>query len=99
YSWPWYCNRGLTIRIRLENKRECMCPPSYYGDLCQYQNERVSLTLGLVRAERRDVYVIILMLINNDNEYEQIDSYDQFEYIASQTCGIKLNRYLLYSNR
>jgi len=94
-SWPWYCNRGLIIRIRFENKIGCLCPPSYYGDLCQYQNERISLTLGLVRAERRDVYVIILMLIDNDN----IHSYDQFEYIASQTCGIKLNRYLLYSTR
>jgi hypothetical protein len=99
YSWSWYCNRGLIVRIRIsdeEIKRGCMCPPSYYGDLCQYQNERISLTLRLVRAERRDVYVIILMLIDED---ELIDSYDQFEYIASQSCGMKLNRYLLYSNR
>jgi hypothetical protein len=100
YPWPWYCNRGLIVRIRSEDEklqRGCMCPPSYYGDLCQYQNERVSLTIGLVRAERRDVYVIILMLIDNDSE--EIDSYDQFEYIASQSCGIKLNHYLLYSSR
>ncbi|CAF4978062.1 unnamed protein product, partial [Rotaria sp. Silwood1] len=99
YSWPWYCNRGLIIRQRIENKlnkRQCMCPPSYYGNLCQYQNERVSLTLGLIRADRHDVYIIIIMLID---QYEIIHSYDQFEYVASQNCGIKLNRYLLYLTR
>ncbi|CAF2966223.1 unnamed protein product [Rotaria sp. Silwood2] len=99
YIWPWYCNRGLILRIRFQNKlnqRICMCPPSYYGNLCQYQNERVSITLGLIRADRRDVYVIIIMLIDQ-NQY--INSYNQFEYIASQNCGIKLNRYLLYSTR
>jgi hypothetical protein len=99
YPWAWYCNRGLIVRFRLENTRVCMCPPSYYGDLCEYQNERVSLTLGLVRGSRLDVYEIIVMLISNDNQYEQIISYDQFEYVASQSCGIKFNRYLLYSTR
>ncbi|CAF3545057.1 unnamed protein product [Rotaria socialis] len=99
YSLSWYCNRGLTLRLRSEyenNERICMCPPSYYGDLCQYQNERVSLTLDLVRAERRNVYVIVIMLID---EEENINSYNQYEYIASQSCGIKLNRYLLFSKR
>ncbi|CAM2709396.1 unnamed protein product [Rotaria socialis] len=99
YSLSWYCNRGLTLRLRSEyenNERICMCPPSYYGDLCQYQNERVSLTLGLVRAERRNVYVIVIMLID---EEETINSYNQYEYIASQSCGVKLNRYLLFSKR
>ena len=100
YSLPSHCNRGLTVRLRWKSKYVCMCPPSYYGNLCQYQNERVSLTLGLVRAERRDVYIIIILLIDNDNnQYQQINSYDQFQYVPSQTCGIKLNRYLLYSTR
>ena len=65
YHWPWHCNRGLMIRIRLRNQEnvdKCLCPPSYYGDFCQYQNERASLTLGLVRAEKHDVYLIIMML-------------------------------------
>jgi hypothetical protein len=39
------------------------------------------------------------MLIENNNKDEKIISYDQFEYVASQSCGIKLNRYLLYSTR
>ena len=101
YPWPWYCNRGLRVRIRRTDDDEieigCMCPPSYYGERCQYQSQRISLTIGLIRAERRDVYVIILMLIDQASQW--IDSYDQFEYVASQSCGMKLNRYLLYPNR
>ncbi|CAF2441824.1 unnamed protein product [Rotaria sp. Silwood2] len=101
-SWPWYCNRGLTTRIWFRNdlfKYGCMCPPSYYGDLCQYQNERVSLTLGLIRAEKHNVYTIVIMLIDDNDEQQEIDSYDQFDYAPSRSCGIKLNRYLLYSTR
>ncbi|CAF4379287.1 unnamed protein product [Rotaria sp. Silwood2] len=64
-----------------------MCPPSYYGDLCQYQNERVSVTLGFIRADRCDVYFMIIILINDN------------QLINSLSYGIKLNRYLLYSTR
>jgi hypothetical protein len=37
------CHRGLDSRVWLNNKNgsttyTCLCPPSYYGDICQYQN-------------------------------------------------------------
>lgn len=102
YSWSWYCNRGLSIRIWYSNDRfqyGCICPPSYYGEFCQYQNERVSLTLGLIRAEKHDVYAIVIMLVDDNDEHRETDSYDQFDYAPNQNCGIKLNRYLLYSMR
>ena len=102
YSWPWHCNRGIPIRIWSGNdldKIGCLCPPSYYGDLCQYQSERISLTLGLIRAEKHDVYTVIIMLIDDNDERQEIDSYDQFDYAPSQSCGLKANRYLLYSTR
>ncbi|CAF4520202.1 unnamed protein product, partial [Rotaria sp. Silwood2] len=48
----WYCNRGILIPVvvRLASdpdigKGECLCPPSYYGDRCQYQSQRVSLSI------------------------------------------------------
>ena len=102
--WPWYCNRGLVIRIRHVTDSVvygCMCPPSYYGDRCEYQNERISLTIGLIPSEEDNVYGIILFLFSLDKDRldEIIESYDQFEYISSQSCSIKLNRYLLFSTR
>ncbi|CAF1527177.1 unnamed protein product, partial [Adineta ricciae] len=95
---PWSCNRGLTVRMKSYYKYRCMCPPSYYGDLCQYQNERVSLTLGIISADRYDVFMIVLMLINND-KFKEIHSYEMLEYIASQSCDFKHNIYLLFSSR
>jgi hypothetical protein len=103
HLWPWYCNRGLIVHTQIENNssnRTCMCPPSYYGHLCQYQNQRISVTLRLTSNDRHATYAIVTMLIDDDNnEKQEIDTFDQFTYIAKQTCSIKLNRYLLFSKR
>ena len=42
------CHRGLDLRVWSNNRNRsttstCLCPPSYYGDTCQYQNQRISL--------------------------------------------------------
>jgi hypothetical protein len=101
-SWPWYCNRGIIVHTLIENNtsnRTCMCPPSYYGHLCQYQNQRISLTLRLSSNDRHSNYAIISILIDDGDERQEIDAYDQFVYIAKQSCSIKLNRYLLFSTQ
>jgi len=62
-SWPWFCNRGLLVYLRRnENEKEkvCLCPPSYYGNRCEYQNERISLTLGLIRAQTNEIYIVLI---------------------------------------
>jgi hypothetical protein len=102
HSWPWYCNRGLIVHTRIGNNssnRTCICPPSYYGHLCQYQNQRISLTFRLTSNDRHATYAVVIMLIEDDDEKQKIDAYDQFIYIAKQTCSIKLNRYLLFPTR
>ncbi|CAF3526959.1 unnamed protein product [Adineta steineri] len=40
----WYCNRGLTVTTK-SSSVQCFCSPSYYGPRCQYQSERVLITL------------------------------------------------------
>ncbi|CAF4431036.1 unnamed protein product, partial [Adineta steineri] len=45
-----YCHRGLDSRVSSDNDENltnftCLCPASYYGHTCQYQNQRVSLTI------------------------------------------------------
>ena len=39
----WICNRG--IPVEMDEEIWCLCPPSYYGSRCEYQNQRVSLTV------------------------------------------------------
>ncbi|UJR17385.1 hypothetical protein I4U23_004280 [Adineta vaga] len=96
----WRCTRGISVRIRIDfNKTRlyCLCPPSYYGDKCQYQNERVSITLQIqVLSNWTNIIVFLITLIDNE---KHIDSYEYVEYLPSRDCNTKYNRYLLYSTR
>ncbi|CAF4045618.1 unnamed protein product, partial [Adineta steineri] len=96
------CNSGLHIYHRLgidKYSSLCFCPPNYYGDQCQYQNQRVSLSLTLVTVEQPIAYVIVVMLIEDDNNRQEIHSYHQFTYVPLEHCGQPVNLYLLYSKR
>ena len=99
-SWP--CNRGLMIyQILDENNNTrtvCFCPPAYYGDSCQYQNQRVSLTLQIKSSfDFRTMFTVIITL--RDDEQNQIQSHEQFNYLYERDCSKKYNIYLLYVNR
>ncbi|CAF1367125.1 unnamed protein product [Rotaria sordida] len=75
--WAWYCNRGLIIHTLIENNscdKTCMCPPSYYGHLCQYQNQRISLTLRLSSIDTHATYAFVIMLIDDNDEEQKIDA-------------------------
>ncbi|CAF0857863.1 unnamed protein product [Adineta steineri] len=100
--WPWYCNRGLAANVWIINnsfEQMCMCPPSYYGHLCQYQNQRISLTLHVSSVDRHATYAIIIMLIDDNDQRQEIHAYDQFVYITKESCSTKFDRYLLFPTR
>ncbi|CAF1254686.1 unnamed protein product [Adineta steineri] len=102
FSQSEICNSGLYVYYRLgvnNYSSLCFCPPNYYGDRCQYQNQRVSLTLTLASVEQPIIYAIAVMLIENDNDRQEIHSYHQFTYVSSKYCGKFVNLYLLYSKR
>lgn len=99
YEWEsilWYCHRGIPIDYR--TNIHCLCPPSYYGNRCQYENERVSLTLKIIsNAESKTMLTIIVLLVDENGE---IQSHDQIHYIQSMDCELlKFNNYLLYRSR
>ncbi|CAF4253863.1 unnamed protein product, partial [Rotaria magnacalcarata] len=69
------CHRGIELTVWLDDEKNltantCLCPPSFYGDRCQYQNQRVSLTLTF--AAFPDAWQIpfhfLIMLIDNTHE-------------------------------
>jgi hypothetical protein len=93
------CNRGLSVVTWLGGVTvtdQCFCPPTYYGELCEYQNQRVSLTLRLLPVSRRSLYAFVVMLIDENG---QINSYEQFIFLTVWGCSKKFNFYLLYSTR
>jgi hypothetical protein len=99
------CHRGLDLRVWLNDEKNittntCFCPPSYYGDQCQYQNQRISLTIKF-RAfsdSWQTLFAVVISLIDDSNE-RIIHSYEQFTYLSLRDCQVKFNIYLIYSTR
>jgi hypothetical protein len=108
-NWPvkmvsddtWLCNKGVPIHLRMDDDNTselyCLCPANYYGKRCQYQNQRVSLTIQIqVSSDWYKVFIFIITLIDNERN---IESYDYIEYLPIRHCNTKYNIYLLYSSR
>ncbi|CAF4581754.1 unnamed protein product, partial [Rotaria sp. Silwood2] len=104
HNYEQRCHRGLDLRVWLDNEknlttRTCLCPPSFYGNLCEYQSQRVSLTIQFqtLSDSWQIPFIIIISLI--DNSYQRkIHSYQQLNYLSMKNCQTKFNIYLLYSN-
>jgi hypothetical protein len=99
-----HCHRGLNVRIRLGSEvnsttTTCFCPPNYYGDTCQYQNQRVSLTLQIQTTSDLwyTQFTFVVLLIDNDERI--VNSHEQFTYLSVRDCQTKFNIYLLYLTR
>ena len=97
----WFCNRGISVYVygtQQQQEEQCLCPPSYYGDRCQRQNERVSLTVK-IRKENQyktwsETFRFVVVLLADDGS---IHSYDNFIYSIKSQCIF--NIYLLYLHR
>ncbi|CAF1576537.1 unnamed protein product, partial [Rotaria sordida] len=99
------CSRGIQLRVWFSEQNNsttniCLCPPSYYGDHCQNQNQRVSLTMAFrVMSDSRSTLFAIIMSLIDDSEQRIIHSYEQLSYLSVRDCKAKFNVYLVYSNR
>ncbi|CAF1245529.1 unnamed protein product [Rotaria sp. Silwood1] len=78
-----YCHRELPLRI------------CFYGDKCQYQNQRVALTIEfqVFFHLKRISFAIVITLID-DSDRQIIHSYQQLTYLSMQHYQIKFNIYL-----
>ncbi|CAF1417530.1 unnamed protein product [Adineta steineri] len=99
------CYDGIDLRVWLNDKNNitktlCLCPPDYYGDQCQYQNQRVSLSLRFqAKSDSWQIpFAIVILLIDDDNE-QMIHSYEQLTYLSMRDCENKSHFSLTYSNR
>ncbi|CAF4178445.1 unnamed protein product, partial [Adineta steineri] len=90
-----YCNRGFYLTISNGSKPLCFCPPSYYGNHCQYDSRRVTVRFRFDRRHRFDIPIVLSVLVSLIyNESEIIDH--QFVFDVNQDNAPKYNMYLLY---
>lgn len=70
----WLCNRGLLVRHRNEDELidDCLCPPAYYANRCQFQNQRVSLSFRVQTFEMRTVFHLTISLIDNTSQIHSL---------------------------
>ncbi|CAF2850740.1 unnamed protein product [Rotaria sp. Silwood2] len=95
-----YCHRGIAVLYGINQTKICFCPPNYFGLQCQWQNQRVSLTLQFLRGSTTSSNVIFQAIIMLIDENGQITPYfEQITYMPSRDCDTKFNIYLLYPNR
>ncbi|CAF0779033.1 unnamed protein product [Didymodactylos carnosus] len=93
----WYCNRGVLIHGREEKNDTCLCPPSYYGDRCQYQRKRLSVVLQIQKLTAFDINRTFKLLVYlYDNKNDKIVSHEQIVYLSLTLCLPKYTFNLLY---
>ncbi|CAF4959181.1 unnamed protein product [Rotaria sp. Silwood1] len=90
------CNRGIPIYVNSFSENSCLCPPAYFEHRCEYQNQRISLTLRFRTVDLRAVFNFVIMLID---ESTNIHSSEQLDYVSVRDCSKKFNFYLLYLTR
>ncbi|CAF4619761.1 unnamed protein product [Rotaria sp. Silwood2] len=94
----WLCHQGTLIYVGENESEQCLCPPNYYGDRCQYQNQRVSLTLR-IQNENLGKFIVIGIIASLVDNTGLIHSYEQFTYVPVRDCNTKFDIYLLYRDR
>ncbi|CAF1467884.1 unnamed protein product [Adineta ricciae] len=92
------CNQGIDILVGQNQTLYCLCPSTYYGRFCQYQNQRVSLTIQLRQQNLVQQHVISLIVRLVDHT-GIIHSFQQITYIPIIDCDTKYNIHLLYHHR
>ncbi|CAF1225754.1 unnamed protein product [Adineta steineri] len=59
----FYCNRGFYLQAATSSEFLCFCPPTFYGDRCQYNSRRISILVRFDRGHRPDLSFILNVLV------------------------------------
>ncbi|CAF0841182.1 unnamed protein product [Adineta steineri] len=89
----WLCHRGVVILVGKNETVHCLCSLHYYGDFCQYQNQRVSLTIR-IRQENLEKFHVIGIIIRLVDNTSLVHSYEQVTYVPVINCDAKYNLHL-----
>ena len=79
YYIAWYCNRGILIEGHTQIY--CFCPPSYYGERCQYQSNRITIIIQVLTPTVMERKVFKLLFYLNNDDTNQIVTDEQITHV------------------
>jgi hypothetical protein len=59
-----YCNRGFYLLTKNETLPVCFCPPSFYGDRCQFNRRRITVRFRLDRFSSSNIPPVLHILVS-----------------------------------
>ncbi|CAF1364182.1 unnamed protein product [Didymodactylos carnosus] len=89
-----YCNRGIVVTSADVDGDLCLCPPSYFGDRCQYQARRLTafIKIEIVNRFRNHIFTLWICLINQNDVVVTCDYISHSYHSALSQHAV----YLLY---
>lgn len=105
YSAPgWLCNYGFFSRKQDHRTNQtiiqCLCPPSYYGDRCEFISDRITVHTQFQDQGQRltsGVVKVLALLISKTNKTTSVVDHHEFHYVSNQySLNPKNKFYLVY---
>ncbi|CAF2947360.1 unnamed protein product [Rotaria sp. Silwood2] len=96
FDFHGFCNRGFFLMTGNDTQPSCFCPPSFYGNQCQFNRRRITIRIRFDRRHRSDIppvlHILVFLLYNET----LIIDHQRFVDV-DQDFPPKHNAYLLYS--
>ncbi|CAF3931820.1 unnamed protein product [Rotaria sp. Silwood1] len=97
-SEAWICNRGVAVRKHWPTNQslptiECLCPPSLYGQFCQYFADRLTIITQLSNVPNTTTMIKIVGTLLLENKILDTEVFHAKPYVVQQK---KYKFYLTY---
>ncbi|CAF1314306.1 unnamed protein product [Rotaria sordida] len=113
YAISFMCNRGIAVFE--QNNISCLCPPSYYGDRCQYFSDRLTIivqidwtSFSLLNLTGKEFTMEVLFRFNDERiidryEFHLNPRFDtkkyKFYFVYSRSKDMLQHKQFRYFNR
>ena len=91
----FYCHRGILFRS-IDGNDACICPPSYYGNRCQFQRARLAITFRTEMPpifDQNTIYHLVFLLLD---QHRRVLTVERILHMPAKESLLKHFIHLLY---